>query len=415
MNEQLLKKILSTLNRTAFSTFIYELWKLLDISTDFDYRKTKSIKYEMFEQHYWGKNGHRGIPGYQGYNLIIPFFHPIELFSDISESSLVNSELINKLKYYERKIDNRGSRWQFWTDGQYNMPIISFVTNFEGVDETFFFKNIFPKFEYLIDHLKLTAETAVGSCDSFIELNPDNAFKAFRNFIEKNQKQISISISKGSLECNYFYQDKYLTNGLLKNSKNPYETVYIENNLDKSEIIKEFEFLINNDTSETILENFLKDNYKTIFGEHYDRVETQLWLKFPELDISNKNRRLDIFLRNSVERDWELYELKKAKKLIHKSYRDIPAFTSEIHNAIQQARAYEKLLAQEKVKNKFAKEGIEYYFPEIRLVVGNRPDISDEQWRFLKSTNENNLKIITFDELLASMKIRYKLKNSTDF
>lgn len=414
MNKQFLKKILSTLDREAFSEFISELWKLDDVSTDFDYRKTKAIKHEMFEQHYWGKDGHKGIPDYQGYNLIIPFFQPIELFSDIAENSLINSELINQLKYYKRKINDRGSSWQFWTDGQYNMPRISFVTNFEGIEENFFLKNIFPKFEYIIEHLNITAETAVGSCDTFLDLNPDNTFKAFRNFIEKNQKQISISFSKGNFECDYFLQDKYLSSGLLKNSKNPYETVYIENNIDKSEIIKEFEFLINSDTSETNLEKFLKDNYKTIFGEHYDRVETQLWLRFPELDISNKNRRLDIFLRNSVERDWELYELKNTKKLT-RTYRDIPTFTSEIHNAIQQVRTYEKLLAQEKVKNKFAREGIEYYYPEIRLVVGNRPDISDEQWRLLKSTNEHNLKIITFDELLASMKARYNLKNNTDF
>ena len=101
--------------------------------------------------------------------------------------------------------------------------------------------------------------------------------------------------------------------------------------------------------------------------------------------------------------------IKNTKRLI-RTYRDIPTFTSEIHNAIQQVKAYEKLLSQEKVKEKFAKDGIEYFYPEIRLVVGNKPDISDEQWRFLKSTNEHKLKIITFDELLESMKLRYQLK-----
>ena len=95
-----------------------------------------------------------------------------------------------------------------------------------------------------------------------------------------------------------------------------------------------------------------------------------------------------------------------------KTYRDIPTFTSEIQNAIQQLKTYEKLLSQSKVKDKFANEGIEYFFPEIKLVVGRKPDISDEQWRFLKSTNENNLKIITFDDLLNSMKIRYNLKDN---
>jgi hypothetical protein len=409
MNDLLVKKILSTLNRDAFLKFIYELWKLTDISTDLEHRKTSPIKYDLFEQHYWGKTNKRGIYDYQGYNLIVPFFQPIELFSEISERNIANTDLIKKLKKYKSKVTNRESSWQFWTDGQYNMPRISFVTNFEGIDKNFYLDKIIPKFENIIDSLDLNAKTAVGSCDTFFELNPQNTILAFNNFINKYKKQISISLSEGKLEIEYFSQDKYLTSGLLKNSKNPYEPIFVNRKTEKSDIIKEFEFLINKTTSEGILEKFLTKYYREIFGEQYDRIETQLWLKFSELDIFNKNRRLDIFLRNSVERDWELFELKNVKKLT-RTYRDIPTFTSEIHNAIQQIRNYEKLLLQDKVKQKFAKEGIEYFYPDIRLVVGNKPDISDEQWRFLKSTNENKLKIITYDELLSSMKKRYEIK-----
>lgn len=409
MNEQLVRQILSTLNRDAFSMFIYELWKLGDFSTDLKYQKTSSIGSDIYEQHYWDKLSNPGVYENQGYNVIIPFFQPIELFRRISENSITDHNLIKKLKNYKSKITRRENRWQFWTDGEYHMPMISFVTNFEGVDKNYYYDFMIPWFQKLVNDLDIIAEVSVGSCDSFFELNPDNTLKAFKNFISKNNKQVSIAISGDNLEFAYFNQDKYLTKGLLKNSKNPYEPVFIDKSNDKSEIIKEFEFLINKNTPETKLEKFLKTNYKEIFGEHYDRIETQLWLKFPELDISNNNRRLDIFLRNSIERDWELFELKNIKRLT-RTYRDIPTFTSEIHNAIQQVRSYEKLLLQAKVKEKFAKEGIEYYYPEVRLVVGNKPDISDEQWRFLKSTNENKIKIITFDELLESMKLRYNLK-----
>lgn len=409
MNEQLVKQIISTLDRNAFSMFIFELWKLKDYSTDLEFQKTKLIGSHIYEQHYWEKLSNPGVPEHQGYNLILPFFQPIELFEDITDESFSDSELIKKLKNYKSRITRRTSSWQYWMDGQYHMPRISFVTNFEGIDTNFYFDSIIPKFQHLVNKLGLDAETAVGSCDSFFKLDQENTIKAFNNFIDKNKKQISISISGDNLEYNYFNQDKYLTGGLLKNSKNPYEPIFIDSEVHKSEIIKEFEFLINKNTSEAILEKFLKTNYREVFGEHYDRIETQLWLRFPELDISNKNRRLDIFLRNSIEREWELFELKNVKKLT-RTYRDIPTFTSEIHNAIQQVRAYEKLLLQEKVKEKFAREGIEYFYPEVRLVIGNRPDISQEQWRFLKSTNENKLKIITFDELLESMKLRYKLK-----
>ena len=87
-------------------------------------------------------------------------------------------------------------------------------------------------------------------------------------------------------------------------------------------------------------------------------------------------------------------------------------FTSEILHSIQQIKNYEKILIQDKVKQAFAKKGIEYYYPELRLVVGNKPDISIEQWRFLKSTNENGLKIITFEDLIMEMKLRYNIHNN---
>lgn len=410
MNESLVKQIISTLDRNAFSKFIYELWKIEDYSNDLNYQKTKLIGENIFQQHYWEKSSNLGVYEHQGYNLIIPFFQPIELFSNPSENLFSDTYFIRKLKNYKRRITRTKHSWVYALDGMYHIPLISFVTNFEGLDGNLYFDIIIPEFEQLVNKLNIEAETAVGSCDSFFELHPENTFKAFKNFINSNQGQVSISILGDKLEFSFFNQDKYLTKGILKSSKTPYEPVYVDKFIDKSEIIKEFEFLINTKNSETTLENFLKIHYKDIFGFHYDRIETQLWLKFPELDISDKNRRLDIFLRNSIARDWELFELKNVKKLT-RTYRDIPTFTSEIHNAIQQVRAYEKLLSQAKVKEKFAREGIEYYYPEIRLVVGNKPDISDEQWRFLKSTNENSLKIITFDELLESMKLRYKLRN----
>jgi len=408
MNEQFIKQILSTLNREAFTSFIFELWKLEDYKSDLKYQKIKSIGTEMFEQHYWDKSNEIGVYENQGFNVIIPFFSPIELFSKVDEKAVWDTELIKKLKKYKRRISRRESSWQYSLDGMYHMPLISFASNFEGLNQDFYFDNLIPKFANLVDKIGLEAEIAVGGCDSFLELNPENTITAFKNFINKEEKQFSISISGDKFELGYFKYDKFLTNGLLRNSKYPYEPVYI-NNHDKSEIIKEFEHLINKRVPETKLEKFIAQHYKIIFGEKYDRIETQLWLRFPELDISNKNRRLDIFLRNSIERDWELIELKNSKKLT-RTYRDIPTFTCEIQNAIQQLKAYEKLLAQSKVKNKFAREGIEYFSPELKLVVGRKPDISIEQWRFLKSTNENNLKIITFDDLLESMKIRYNLQ-----
>jgi hypothetical protein len=59
------------------------------------------------------------------------------------------------------------------------------------------------------------------------------------------------------------------------------------------------------------------------------------------------------------------------------------------------------------------KEGIEYFYPELRLVIGNKPDMSIDQWRWLKASNENRLRIITFEDLIISMKNRYHINSET--
>lgn len=411
MELQTIKDIISSLNRDAFSKLTLELWRLLDCSNDYEYKKTSLINEmgnDVYEQHFWTRESRHGVYDRQGYHLIIPYFQPIELFTNINDNSFTTPEIINKLNKYKAITEERTSSWQFWTDGDYVMPYISFFTNFKGIEKDFYLNTIIPKFESLLEQIDLEGIPAVGSCDSIIELNPQNTIIALQNFFSRNNGEISISLSNEKMNVEYFNSDKYLSSGLLKNSKNPYEPIFIETQKNKSEIVKEFESLINRNTSERDLESFLKKYYREIFGEHYDRIETQLWLRFPELDIANKNRRLDIFLRNSIERDWELFELKRAHKLT-RTYRDIPTFTSEIHHAIQQIRNYERILGQEKVKQKFAREGIEYYYPELRLVLGNKPDISDEQWRFLKTTNENRLKIVTFEDLIMEMKTRYNI------
>jgi len=415
MEIQLAKQILSTFNKDIYIKFVYELWKILDYESN---ERTQKIHFlpeignDIFElQHI---EGHPGLPSKQGFNLIIPFFQPIELFNNNKTLNFIDDLLIAKLKKYKKRIDARLSEWQFWTHGDYFMPDLMFFTNYEGYEMSYYQDYIIPKFETIIKQIDFEyGKIGVGSIDSFFEDTHDkiNTLNALKSFLFNYHGEFSLSFKNGDYNIDIFNADKYLTKGVLNGSSSPYETVFIENNKSKSEIIREFEFLLNKQPKEDKIEKFLAKYYKEVFGEKYDRIETQLWLKFPDLDISNKNRRLDIFLRNSVDRDWELFELKRAQKMTRK-YRDIPSFTSEIYHSIQQIRNYEKILNQDTVKQKFAKEGIEYYYPELRLVVGNKPDISTEQWRFLKSTNENGLKIITFEDLITEMKLRYNIHDN---
>jgi len=409
MNNALLKDLLATFNRDTFSKFIFNFWKLHDSENEHrigetcylpkigdNIFETKTIKYI---------ESNTAIDS-QNFNLVIPFFYPSELFNK-NDKIFQDPTLLSNLKKYKRLINKRVTEWYWPQDGQYNMPIISFVSNYSGLEKEIYFERIIPAFQSMIDKIELDAQAAVGSIDSFIELNKDTLDIAVERFFKDFTSELAISF-EGEISVNDFTSEKYLTNGVLQNSLNPCEPIFVNRKYDKIEIIKEFESILNSGKTESQLEKFLTKYYKEIFGVHYDRIESQIWLKVPELDINNKDRRLDIFLRNSIERDWELFELKRETKLT-RSYRDIPTFCSEINLAIQQVKNYKRILNQDKVKSLLSKQGIEYYEPEYRLVVGNKPDISTSQWRWLKKTNENDLKILTYEDILSEMKMRFYL------
>ena len=166
---------------------------------------------------------------------------------------------------------------------------------------------------------------------------------------------------------------------------------------------------MNSDVQERILEEFLQEHYRDIFGNHYDKIATQLWLKFPELDIGNKVRRMDLFMRNSVSDDWEMYELKRANVIPAKNVRGVPMFTDLVYQAIAQAKNYKALLQQDAVKRKFAQEGIEYFEPEINIIVGKKSGISTAQWRRMIADHRGDVKIRTYDEFFKEASYRSNL------
>jgi hypothetical protein len=209
-----------------------------------------------------------------------------------------------------------------------------------------------------------------------------------------------------------FQCQKSLFAGVSHVGRQPYEPVIVDNLRKKEDCLLEFEALIKKGAKESELEKFISAYYKDIFGSKYDRIETQLWLRFPEYDIAGKERRLDVFLRNSVINDWALFEIKRPVK-VTSTYRDVPVIAREVTEAIQQVKNYARILTQDAVKKQFAKEGIEYYEPCLNLVIGRSPEISQEQWRWLMSTHGRDLNIFTYDDLLKEMRVR--LRELRDF
>jgi hypothetical protein len=243
----------------------------------------------------------------------------------------------------------------------------------------------------------------VGSYDSFLDLNASGTREAFQRFLNNYNEGISIRLDQSSTSVSRFMTETIL-GGVLKESKQPCEPLFADMLQKKENVLSEFEALIRSEALEDKLEEFLVAHFQDIFGTDYDRIETQIWLRLPSLDISQKNRRFDVFLRNSVMNDWELFEIKRVIPLT-RTYRDIPVIKSEVIYAVHQIKNYARLLSQDSVKRKFAKQGIEYYEPSLNLVVGKTPQISHEQWRWLQSSDKD-VKILTYNNLLDQMKRR---------
>lgn len=287
---------------------------------------------------------------------------------------------------------------------------LGFLLNLSGIQREQYANEIFPQYTQVLEKLGLhTPSMLVGSYDSFLDLNASGVDKALKSFFISNSECLSIQLSPGYQRVSRFTTENSFLSGVLRSNQCAYEPV-VENVLKAHEqVLAEFESLLQKDVKEAELEKFLVAHYQDIFGNKYDRIEAQIWLRFPELDIAGRERRLDIFMRNSLSNDWELYEVKRVIPLIS-YYRGDPDFASEITHAIQQLKNYSRTLLQSSVKERLARDGIEYFEPSLHLVAGRIPQITHKQWRWLMSTHNKDVRIITYDDLMGEMRLRLSEK-----
>lgn len=253
-----------------------------------------------------------------------------------------------------------------------------------------------------------TYDIGVGNLNTFVTASTENAellHNLLVDFISCNDDGLCISISNENVTASHFLSQNEFS-GITPNSKTLLHPVY-KRIPAVNDILSEFNRLIFSDARESQLEDFLHTYYKQIFGNAYDRISTQVWLKFPDLDIGQRERRLDIMMRNSIKNDWELFELKRVDVDLTKTISDVPMLVSAVNDAITQVKNYKRILEQDKVKRTLAADGIEYYEPEINLVIGKKPAISNAQWRRLLAENQHGLRLITYDALLEEAQSRY--------
>jgi hypothetical protein len=401
MDDELLKNILCSLSKDAFQAFVMALFRNAEPYEPFG--PLPAIGDGVYRRELIDSYGGSIHAVYLLHLLPFEVFHPSRTI-DISDPSIVR-KLKRLSKEYKGKVGQWGMVSPFLTqDDQLNA--VYFLSNLCHEREADYRRILFPKYQRLLKANRLSPSMfGLGSCDSFVQKNASGVKKALNTIFSQGQSGLRIVLNQENLLIDRFQCGKILTGGVSRQSNSPYEPAFVQIMQQKEDLLAEFQELIDNAPREIDLERFLASHYEEVFGAKYTRVETQLWLRFPELDIADKERRIDVFLRNSVTNDWDLFEIKRPIRLTC-TYRDVPVLAHEVIKAIQQVKNYAKILAQDKVKRQLAKEGIEYYEPSLNLVVGREPQIPIEQWRWLLKANQGDVRIVTFGEILAEMRIR---------
>ena len=393
MNSYLIKSIIEKFDRNAFEAFFQKLLNDSELYSG-KIERLSFIDDSIFE-----------CPPERFYQSAEAFFicyTPYNVFKKFTSFDIDFVDIRNMISKYilERKYD-------LWlpVDGITLNVINNFDSERLGIQDEELLLNyekalssIVPNSSYLI---------GTGNINTFLNASSKSDVEVWRilqNFFAENDDGICISLSDYGVQTSRFITENDFT-GVTRQSMSLIQPIIKKIN-DTNDILNEFNKLIFSDAKERVLEEFLYQYYQEIFGGKYDKISTQLWLKFPDLDIGDKNRRLDIFMRNTLKDDWELYELKRSNINLSKTISDVPMLISGVNDAIAQLKNYKHILAQDKVKRALAEEGIEYYEPEINLVIGKKPSIPTAQWRRLLAGNRDDIRLITYDTLFEEAKQR---------
>jgi antiviral defense system Shedu protein SduA len=403
IDKQLLARFIAHFSRHTFATFITELFS--DPNTFEGVYPLPDVGEGVFYLPY--------LNSYGGsiHEVAVLHFPLLELFRPSDRLIINDPTLINKLVKI-RNIYHRGmGQWGMvdpFLKADDSLKAIKFITNLYGIERKVYEETLVPAYQRLKRYCGIKKPMAfVGSPDSFVDLNPNGTEEAVKKVLHEYNEGIAISASIDDVTVHGFTGERILASGASPGTRSVYEPVVVGQAIANLDILNQFQRLIREESSEARLQDFFAAHYREIFGSKYDQIRTELWLRFPEHDIRNKERRLDIFLRNSIRNDWDLFEIKRPIRLTP-TYRDVPVIAAEVSHAILQLRNYARILAQDKVKRYFAKEGIEYFEPSINLVIGRTPQIPEAEWRWVLSESERDMRIFTFDELFAELRSRFE-------
>jgi len=402
MNTQNAQKVISQMSRETF-------WRFLKKVFTEEYKSGKDSPYESFES-----LDELPLPAFQGiYRSSIYTFYefiylldflPYQIFRSLSNIQIDYTAfektlniLKNRYPYQFSQKLNAFNAYDNMFGNTVNLEGAYLLNNFCGYSREDYEKHIFTNYGRIFRNYFPDLMFGYGNTETFLSEQSEITIAKLQDFLFEASDGIVIQIENYKVSVNEFFVQE-IVDGVTGRTHNLLEIGTILKISRYEQLIQEFTLVIENG-SEAEIESFLRDNYTSFFGNHYDQISTQILLKFPELDLNEKDRRLDIFLRNAHSNDWELFEIKK-DLIINTHYRDIDTFVSSVYKAIEQIRNYRDLLAQDKVKQKLRAEGIEYFTPVLNLVIGRTPQINHASYRRLIENNSKDVKIITYDNLL---------------
>jgi hypothetical protein len=294
--------------------------------------------------------------------------------------------------------------WETMLEGQGLVPILArgkaFGEHFLDLD--YFHSDIS---EIAEDHIVETMNYQGLSYDEAVAVTYDKQFNDFKSFILKIHRnslltQFTMSINGGSIQV-----IPYHSHAIHEVETKPSQVIVgrpgvIANTIGAvfSDEIREFERLINSDdTQERHLQKFLEKYPNFLKGLNYENIYPQIIL---ERD-NDGSLRPDFILEPYNDAFCDILDIKLPSQKFFVGRKDRENLAAGLHEVAAQLREYASYFEEEKYR-KFVREkyGLNVYKPRLIAIVGRdmRQMTEDKFRRAL--TVYDNLRFMTFDELL---------------
>lgn len=336
MDNALIKSIIGSFDKNVFEAFFL---KMLDQSNLYK-GKTKRLSY--IDDRVFECSAERF---YQSADVFFMCYTPYKLFERFSVDDLDLSLLKELVSKY---ISDRNYYSDPWLpiDGVTLYLINNFDSEKLGVSDEVLLEHYEKAINPILSN-KISYIIGTGNINTFLNAEEEhiNIQNILRDFFIENDEGICICLSDNGIEASRFLVQNEFA-GITPKTHSIIQPA-MRKLVEAKDILCEFNRLIFSDMKESVIEEFLREHYREIFGSKYDSISTQLWLKFPDLDIGKRERRLDIQVRNAVQGGWEFFELKRSNIELTKSISDVPMFVSAVNDAIAQVKNYKHLLMQD--------------------------------------------------------------------